>query len=176
MNELINKFSLREILQTFVPGFFIGFFLFLLFPILLKFKFIGILINDIFLICIISSFLGILLRSIDIPKRLWCFKNELPTVKLEKELNKIKIKDIANAYYKFYDNHEKIAPKVKEITEKYTNYYHYCINMIIVSFILSLAYLFLIDISFIKFYGLPIVVILILSITSVFYLFWEIER
>lgn len=174
MGELINKFSLREILQTFIPGFF---FVIFSLPIIPKIMDIGIIwdIYDIFLICIISSFCGILLRSIDIPKRLAFFKNELPTKKLEEEFPNKKKSLVANYYYKFYDNSELMPLKDKEITEKYTNYYHYCVNMVITSLFLEIiytGYILFSEETFIQSYGFPILLILILSLLSIVYLFW----
>ena len=104
------------------------------------------------------------------PKQFCLFKKTLPTEKLIKELPNISKSQIYNSYFDFYN--KDISSENKSITEKYTNYYHFCYNMTIVSSFLLLLYFFLDTKSFFQSYAFPILIIMLISIIGVFTLLY----
>ncbi len=80
MKNINGKFSLRETLQIVIPGlYFIG----LLYPLISEMEILVIKNNNESINLIISSILsllvGMIIYSLDLPKKLWFFKNHLPT-------------------------------------------------------------------------------------------------
>lgn len=156
----LNKFSLRELLEIVIPG---VYFISLLKPIVSK---IGTPIQNcsenvnLILGFLLSLIVGMIIYAIDIPKKIWFFKNNLPTKLIEK--NKKLSKDIHNKYFDFYD--EKITAKQKSITDKYTSIFHFSVNIAVISFILSIVYAFVYCNDFFYSYGIITLIILILSI------------
>ena len=104
------------------------------------------------------------------PKQFYLFKKILPTTTLIDELQYINKSNIYNSYFDFYNND--ISSEIKSITEKYTNYYHYCFNMVIISLLLLVLYLWKDNNSFFQSYAFPISIILIISIIGVFALLY----
>jgi len=156
----LNKFSLRELLQIVIPG---VYFISLIKPIVSK---IGMPIQNysenvnLVLSFLLSLIVGMIIYAIDIPKKIWFFNNNLPTKLIER--NKDLGKNIHNKYFDFYDNN--ISDKQKGITEKYTSIFHFSVNISVVSFVLSIIYVFAYCGDFSHSYGVITLIILILSI------------
>jgi len=161
MKQVTGKFSLRDSLQIILPGiYFVG----LLKPIFDDLKFTSITNSsnevEVIVLSIFSILTGMLIYSIDIPKRVWFFKKNLPTTLINKNLSNID--NVHNRYFQFYD--DKISDKQKAITEKYTSIYHFSINIFFASSILLLIYFLVYRLSFFNTYGLLILIIFIMSI------------
>lgn len=173
VDSLIDKVSLREILKSFLPALY---FIVFLIPIINQtsiFKAINTSSLDIYNILLLTLFtilVGILISAIDLAKNCFLFSNILPTKKLAKEIKNVDKSKIYNSYFEFYD--EKISSENKSIIEKYTNYYHFCFNMAIISLILVLLYFLLDKGLFFTSYALPIAILGIVSIVGVLFLLY----
>src|SRR5690606_28996463 len=124
MTDLTSKLSLNEFLRIFIPGVYIS----MLFDIIIV-QGINSLPNlflsesyftIIFIVFSLVS--GILFSSLDIPKRLWFFKNNIPVNKIYKDTElKSEGLNITNTYFKFYDS--EVTPEFKYKTEKDSGFY-----------------------------------------------------
>ncbi len=145
MSDFTSKLSLNEFLRIFIPGLYIS----ILFDLIILQGFISLPIISlsesyftIFFI-IFSLVSGIFLSSLDLPKRLWFFKGNIPVNIL---FNKTDLKtnrvNITNLYFKFYDS-EDVPPEFKYKTEKDSGFYHLCMNLAIVSFLYLIMAIFI---------------------------------
>lgn len=160
MKGVTGKFSLRDFLQIIIPGiYFMG----LLKPIFDDLNFANISNSsnevDVIILSILSLLSGMIIYSIDIPKKVWFFKKNLPTTLIKKNLSNIE--NVHNKYFQFYD--DKISDKQKAITEKYTSIYHFAINIVITSLVLTLVYFIIYKSTFLTSYGIITLLVLILS-------------
>lgn len=167
MEKVNTKFSLRETLQYIIPGiYFIG----LTTPILQEFNLVLYLsdpkLNIIFAV-LFALIIGMLIYAIDIPKRLFFFKDNLPIVLIKKNYTlDVKIND----YFDFYD--KEISDKQKANIEKYTSIYHFSVNIFLVSFFFSIVYLIVYKCDFLNSYGFPILIMTVLSFCLTFLIFY----
>jgi len=169
MKNINGKFSLRETLQIVIPGlYFIG----LLYPLISD---MGIFVIkssneaiDLIISSILSLLTGMVIYSLDLPKKLWFFKNNLPTSLIAKNMGDDK--NVHNKYFQFYD--DKISDKQKDITEKYTSIYHFSVNIALISLILTIIYLVIYKLEFLSSYGVFTLLILIVSIFLTYQIFF----
>ena len=161
MKNINGNFSLRETLQIVIPGIYL---VALMTPIINKLSLFNLTDYSESILFILSSIfsliLGMIIYAFDLPKRLWFFKSNLPTTKISQNLSHIE--NAHNAYFEFYDN--EISDKQKDITEKYTSIYHFSVNMVLASFILTAGYVVVFFNSFLSSYGILTLTILVLSI------------
>ena len=143
MENLKNNFSLRETLEILLPGFF---FISFLIPIIAKTSYESLTyssVPNVTSLIILSFTYGIFIYILDVPKKIWFFKNILPTKILEKEFENIQDKDIIkkihNAYFSFYDT--SFSPELKNKTDIYTGIYHFSVNITLSAFLLLIIYL-----------------------------------
>ncbi len=133
--DITSKLSLNEMLRIFIPGIYLT----MMFDILLWSKFpivYNIEIGDTYktiifiLLCLIN---GLLISSLDMPKKLWFFKNSLPlnriSIELKKNANNAKNR---NLYFQFYDRDLSNEFKIK--TEINNGYFLLCANLAIIAF------------------------------------------
>ncbi len=169
MEKGLEKFTIRELLIIIFPGlYFTGFAI----P-LIDSSIISSLDNNLanITVCaIISLMVGISLDFIDIPKKFPFFINNMPTVLLHKEFEKIEVFIIDNKFYSYYDNNA--SPEEKSRANIYTSLYHFCVNIFLLSFILLFFYIFKFWDSFLKSYGVVIFIVLVFSLINSFGLFY----
>ena len=173
MENLLEKFSLRELLKTFLPGvFFVTFCIPIcekLFPELTQINIYSVVI---FILC---SFLSSqIISGLDIPKRFCLFKKLLPTERVKKKCPNITSLCIYDAYYTYY---EQLSDKSKDITDKYTTYYHSCVNIAIISILHIIVYFVVYKESFFqKPYGFYFLIVLVMSIVSILFLLYGYQK
>ncbi len=174
MDSLIDKISLRELLKSFLPAYY---FIIFIIPFIddknicneINFQSMDIF-NFALIVIFVASF-GVLISAIDMPKRFPLFKNILPNKRIAKEVDDFKkAEDIDINYYQFCNT--ELSAEEKMISQKYTNYYHFCFNIAVLSFILLILYLFFSETPFLHSYALPIGCIFIISIVGVCFLLY----
>lgn len=150
-----NSFTFRQILQILLPGLYLCA---MLLPIQAEI-FDANAYDDYqkaILFSIISILLGVFIYTIEIPKTIWFFKKYLPTEKIPS--------DEYSTYFEFYDN--KVSKEKKDIIERYTSLFHFCINISFSSILLIIIYLIIYKCDFITKGGNLLLMILILSFIS----------
>lgn len=172
MTDLTSKLSLNEFLRIFIPGVFIS----MLFDIIilqginsLSIIFLSESYSTIIFI-IFSLISGMFFSSLDLPKRLWFFKNNIPVNKIYKDTEiKSEGLNITNVYFKFYDT--EVTPEFKYKTEKDTGFYHLCMNLAIISVLYLLPSVFIYGFGEPKtFFLIGSFIFTLLSSLTIFYL------
>lgn len=166
MEKGLESFSFREIIVIIFPGLY---FVAIVAPL---YNNLGIemiffsdkLANSISYI-MFSLLVGIIMYWIDIPKKIPFFNNNLPTNILIKEYPNSEKYKIINSYFKFYDT---ISEDQKKKTNTYTSLYHFCVNIFVLSFLTVILYLVFPPFN----YGWIGLINTILSLISVFGLFY----
>lgn len=173
-----DKFTVREIFGTFIPGLYFTTIIGKIITPIFDVQKNDINSFDYFILFILSTLVGLVIYSFDFPKRIPFFNRATPTylinkkVKLENlSINEINIR---NAYFSFYDS--VISSNQKVLTEKLTTLFHFSTNMFLCSFIIIIVELFvnykatdiIIDPS-LKIFNLIVIVLSLISAFGLFY-------
>lgn len=133
VNDLTGKLSLNEMLRIFIPGIYFTTMVDITITPQLPLKFF-ISMQDSYhtiLFIVFSLINGLLISSLDLPKKLWFFKNALPINQLKNDLSNSSRVIQEVAYFKFYDR--EISKEFKTKTELDSGYYHLCTNIAILA-------------------------------------------
>ena len=175
MVNTFNKFTTREILGLFIPG--------LYFTYMMSQELLGDVSPDLgnsedsfnyLLLFIISISVGCILYIIDLPKRFWFFKEELPTTIIKKKLieggETINETNIKIFYYKFYDN--EVSERNKSITDRQSTLYHFSANIFLCGVLVLITEIFSSRLSLDNITSLINLAVIIMGITGVFGIFY----
>jgi len=164
MEKGLENFRLREIIVIVFPGLYFASLLLPLNNSLDIVNFSNSIANNVSFI-MFSLLIGIVFYWIDIPKRMSFFNRNLPTSKLINEHPAIEKYKIINSYFKFYDT---ISEEQRNKTNTYTNLYHFCVNIVLLSLVIIILYLIFPPFN----YGYIALIIMIVAISNVFGLFY----
>jgi hypothetical protein len=172
-----EKFTVREIFGTFIPGLYFTIFIGKIIMPIFDLQKNDINSFDYFILFIVSTLIGLVIYSYDFPKRIYFFNNNTPTYLINKKIKNDNLSiteiDIRNAYFSFFDNN--ISSNQKVLTEKLTTLFHFSSNIFLCSIVVLIIELVL------KYFNYAIIdsnmlffntIVVVLSLTSIFGLFY----
>lgn len=172
-----EKFTVREIFGTFIPGLYFTIFIGKIITPIFDVQKNDINSFDYFILFIVSTLIGLVIYSFDFPKKIYFFNNSTPTFLINKKIKNDNLSineiDIRNAYFNFYDNN--ISSNQKVLTEKLTTLFHFSSNIFLCSILVLIIELI------VKYFNYTIIdsnllffnsIVVILSLISVFGLFY----